>query len=142
MFASKNGESGPTNNWATEDLTIFKADDMLIYTYSDGQKMVKADPMVLFKRWSEKEREIEVDLKAAQTPGFDKANEAYDAALNRIRWIFNIKPFEEGGLTEIKTLDLYNHLVMFFIEVKKNSNQSQTSPATSESQSVPLQEKS
>lgn len=125
-----------TNGHIDDELSVFKAEDMLIYSYDNGQGTVKADPMVLFKRYAEKIEEIKVDLKVAQSPMKD-ADQAYDKGLERIRWVFDIKPYSEGGLTEVKTLELFYHFSRFIMDIKKNSSGTPTLPPTSASPSPP-----
>ena len=123
---AKEPEKAPVEAPALNNLAVFAEDEMLIYQYYDGKKMVRADPMVLWKRASEKLAELQVDIKLAQTegPAMEKvANEAYYKALEKIRYIFNVAPLDEdGGLTEGKTFDLFWHFMDFVYEVKKNSN--------------------
>ena len=127
-----------------DDLAIFHVDDMQIYVYHNGSEVIKADPMTLFKRVSERMSEIQADIQLICMPAMkgweNKIDEAYQHALKCIREVYNVKPLEEGGLTEQKTFELHNHFLRFVFDVKKNSSQSQTSLPTTESASVPLQE--
>ena len=109
-----------------DDLTIFKAGEMLIYTYDKGGEIVKADPMVLFKRMAEKIMELDVDIKVALS-GMKDSDVAYNKALEKIRWIFEVQPFDgTKGLTEVETFKLLDHFIYFTDSTKKNLSQSQT----------------
>ena len=98
-----------------------------IYSYFNGDKVVRADPMPLFKSVMDQFSELSIDFKVAASPHKDAAK-AWDNAVARVRTIFGIKTLDEGGLTERETVDLYNHFWDFMDSVKKNSPSCQTPP--------------
>ncbi len=120
-----------------EDLTVFQAKNLRIYTYFNGTEMVKADPMVLFKKWMERAGDLDGDFAIIRV-GQMGADEAYEKALGRIRAIFDIKPLVDGGLDEDSTFDLFYHFIRYIEEVKKNLKSLPTSPPTTESPPRPI----
>ncbi len=126
----------------TKLLSLFKSDHSvseglyhpkkrMIYCYFDGKKDVKADPMVLYRRAMENGPELSIDLKVANIPNKDSAK-AHKGAVEKIRKIFSLVSFEDGGLTELETLDLLDHFFAFCDGVKKNSSASPTSVPSQE----------
>jgi hypothetical protein len=110
---------------------LYKPKEMQIYQFFDGQKMVKADPMVLYKRLADVRPELAINIKVAKStllPDQDVIK-GDNALLDNIRHIFSVKKFEEGGLTEIATTDLLDHFLIWTERLKKNSKASPTLPA-------------
>lgn len=118
-----------------DDFNVYKEKERLIYTYWDGEKVNKADPMVLYRKLVAKGPELEADMLAAKTTS-KFAVEGHMRMIATLRGVFAVKPFEEGGLTEQETLSLYDHFMDYCGVVKKNGSPSstsapETSPATS-----------
>ena len=106
------------------DITSFanySVNERLIYQYFDGTKVVRADPLILFKKVMNVGLELSVDMKVANSP-MKSAGESYTKAVGKIRSLFAIKPFEEGGLTEVESFGLLNHFLDYCEQVKKNSS--------------------
>lgn len=103
-----------------------------IYEYFDGDKIVKADPMVLYKRVMAKGPEIAIDMSVARSP-LKAAGKAHDDLIRKIRDIFNVKPLDVGGLTEQETMDLFDDFLIYVDAVKKNT----TPPPTSQEGTLP-----
>jgi hypothetical protein len=108
------------------DYSTYKPEEQLIYSYWNGKDQIKADPLVLYKRMLDIRPELNADLKCAGSPLKD-ASKFHDEAVKKINKIFDIKPYSEGGLTQIDTMDLFNHFLIFTEGVKKNGSQTQTS---------------
>lgn len=100
--------------------------EMQIYSYFDGKQVVRADPMTLYKRVMEVGPELAIDIKVANSVSRD-ANKAHEGLLKKIRTIFNVRPLEEGGLTEVATANLLDHFLIYTETVKKNSSLLSTS---------------
>lgn len=119
-------------NTASEDEADERAFDeydpgeRLIFTYHDGTKKVRADPMVLYKKVMASRAELSIDRKVADSPSKD-AMTAHGRLVDRIRAIFQLKLFEEGGLTEQETVELLDHFLFFVDEIQKKTNPSPTS---------------
>ena len=106
-----------------------------IYEYFDGDKLVKADPMVIYKRIMARGQEISVDITVARSP-MKGADKAHDSLIKKIREVFNVKPLSEGGLTEQETMDLFDDFLVYVDAIKKNTTPppdlpEETSPSTS-----------
>ena len=109
-----------------EPADFYHPKERRIYSYHDGGKMVIVDPMLLYKKLMEVSADLSVDMKVANSQSKD-ARKAHDAMIKRLRDVFEIKSFAEGGLTEVETLDLMDHFLSYIDDVKKNSSTSQTS---------------
>jgi len=117
---------------ATDDPGLFQPAQRRLYRYFDGQGMVTADPMVLWKRVLDVGPELNRAWRLSNSPSKD-ARSGYEDLLKSVRSIFNIKPLEEGGLTEGESTALLNHFFTYCGEVKKNWNLSQTTPPSMDS---------
>lgn len=114
--------------WLTKH---FKKDDQVnydlyapkerqIYRYWNGQSVILADPMLIWKRLTAVGPELSVHLKVAMSPMPD-ADKEHEHAARKIRGIFDLKPLAEGGLTEAEALELLDHFLAYCEQVKKNS---------------------
>lgn len=110
---------------------VFNPTERKIYSYFDGEKTVKADPMALYKKIAGIGPELSIDIKVAQSRSKDNVK-AHTQAMEKVRGIFNIKPFEEGGLTEAELQALLDHFLTYCEGVKKNSKMFTTSLPSSE----------
>lgn len=118
-----------------DEVKTFKP-TLKVYAYFNGQEMVKADPEVLFKKWGKVGGDLDVDISIVRA-GSKDADQAYEKALSRIRGIFDVLPFDQGGLDESSTFELFLHFVQYIETVKKNSKVLATSSATTESAPTP-----
>jgi hypothetical protein len=129
VLTNKAPVSLPETDEPQEDFSVFKVDKLRIYTYWDGSEEVRADPMTIFKKWSEKMGDLDADLRIARA-NIKGSEEAYDKALDKIRYIFSIKAFDgKTGLDEETTLAY----VRYINDLKKNILPSATSSPTTES---------
>ncbi len=122
-----------------EKWDVYSPGEMQIYSYFDGEKWVKADPVALYGRVADKWLEVEADMKAATVSESKFAAKAYKDLTNNVRKIFDIKPLddgfkipEQGTLTDVAVLALLDQFLTFSGFVKKNSSQSQTTSTPSE----------
>lgn len=104
---------------------VYKPYERKIYTYWDGEKDVKADPLLIYKDISSKWASISVDISVARSPMKDNVK-AHNNLVMVLRNIFEIKSFEEGGLTEQELFDLFDHFLIYSEVIKKNSNRRAT----------------
>ena len=109
--------------------SLYRPADRRIYTYFDGEKLVKADPMTLHKRVMDVGPELSIDMKVAHS-GMKGAKDAHDKMVAKIRTIFSVKRYEDGGLTEQECVELLDHFLLYEDVQKKISNTSPTSPET------------
>lgn len=105
----------------------FSPKKRLLYRYFNGAEIVRADPMVLYKKVMDVGPELAIDMKVAGSPLKD-ATKAHGKVVEKIRKIFNLKPFEHGGLSEIEATDLLDHFLTYCEDVKKNMNSPMTLP--------------
>ncbi len=107
---------------------VYRPAERGLYSYWDGEKLVQADPIVVYKRMMAVAPELNTSIKVANSLSKD-AVKAHGEMIDKIRTVFLIKPFEEGGLTELQTVMLFDHFLTFVGRVKKNSSPSVMSAA-------------
>lgn len=106
---------------------LYRPKDRLIYSYFDGQRVVKADPMVLHKRLMEVGPDLSVEMKVAASESKDAAT-YHGKLIERIRKIFDVKTLTEGGLGEVETTELLDHFLTYCGRIKKKDSPPPTSP--------------
>ncbi len=122
-------------SWFSKDsiggFEVYHPGERAIYSYFDGAKMVRADPVVLYKGLMAVRSELAVDIKVANSTLVKAADakEAHDRLIAKIRGIFGLKSLEEGGLTESEAYGLMDHFLVYAERVKKNLSRSPT-PST------------
>ena len=124
---------------ATEPIAsddVYSPRERLIYSYSDGTQVVRADPLTLWKRMMEVGPELSIDMRVAHSPSKD-AVKAHGSALEKIRRIFAVRSWEEGGLSQLETFELLNHFMEWVGEQKKNGSSAPTSAAATWAPSAP-----
>lgn len=121
-----------------EKWDVYSPGEMQIYSYFDGEKWVKADPVALYGRVADKWLELEIDMKVSTSPSKDAAK-AYKTLAAKIRDIFGIRQLEggfkipeQGTLTDTAVLALLDQFLTFSGFVKKNSSQLPTTSTTLE----------
>ena len=105
---------------------VFLPKERLIYQFFDGQVLRAVDPMEMYKKVSPKLGIIAADSKALKVPESKFAKDAHTRLIALIRELFEIKPLNQGGLTELETLAVFDHWWDFTCTVKKNSSPSPT----------------
>lgn len=128
---------------------VYSPSERCIYQYLDGEKLVRCDPLVLFRRVMDKGPELHSDIVAANVAQSKFADKAYANLQKNIREIFQVKvydPVTNTGLTEAEISNLFDHF-MWFVEVnKKKANLPSTSatatspttePSSTESPATP-----
>lgn len=115
---------------------LYHPRDRLIYRYFDGQREVAADPMVLYKLLMDVGPEIGIDMKVAASPSKD-AGKAHDKMVQKIRGAFGVLPLKDGGLTDLESVELLQHFLVFVDAIKKNSSPLPTSPGETPAPSAP-----
>lgn len=117
---------------------IFSEKDRLIYRYRvSANEHVSADPMTLYKKVMTKWGSIATDVTVATSPSKDNIKQS-DSLLATIREIFGVKPYEEGGLTEIETADLLDHFLSWTSSLKKSTKTTMTPRTAPLRNSVPF----
>lgn len=104
--------------WTKTD-GLYSPQERLIYSYHDGEKVVRADPAVLYRRLMDVGPELSADIAVACSPMPVRA-EATAKAEGKVRAIFGLKPFADGGLGEAEAYELLDHFAGYCDGVKKN----------------------
>lgn len=118
MFGWVNALFGHKTN--QEDVPVgWSPRERVVYQFFDGDKLVKVDPIVVFKRISAVAPELSTSITVALSPSKD-ATSAHDDALIHIRKIFDIKPYAEGGLTDTEAFTLLDDFTAWCNRLKKN----------------------
>jgi len=111
-----------------ESPALYSPSQRAIYTYFDGVSLVRADPLVLYKRMMDVGLELSVDMKVSVSASKD-AKRHHDEMIRKLRNIFNVPPLDaKGGLTEGEVVQLLDHFLLYCEGVKKNSPTSATTP--------------
>lgn len=117
LFAAKKVDN-PYNGWKPSERYIFR--------YWDGEKDRDEDPMELYIRMQDVGPELDVDLKVARSQLRDNYK-GHVKAVEKIRGIFFVKPYKEGGLTNAECLNLLDYFLLWTGFEKKSTSQTQTS---------------
>lgn len=119
--------------------SLYKPYERQIYVYFDGERLVKSDPMVLHKRVMDVGPELSVDMKVAYSE-MKGSKDAHDKMVQKIRGIFSIKRYEDGGLTERECIELLDHFLYYEDVQKKTWNPPPTPPTATPPSSPPSSE--
>lgn len=114
-----------------EDYSFYSLKDRQIYRYFDGIKVVSADPMILYRKLMDVKPDLVSDMKVAESDWKSENTKAQARIVTKIRGLFDVKSFEEGGLTEMETEGLLDHFLVYTDTVKKNLRSSATSSSSS-----------
>lgn len=135
--------SRPTTNQPPERLDFYQPKDRLIFHYFNGKEIVKADPVILYKRMMEKGPSLSVNLKVANSPMKD-ADTAYGKAVGEVREIFalptpkdDLRAIEEECLTQVEAIELLDFFLAYCNDIKKNLRTSLISPMETSPDSNP-----
>lgn len=96
-----------------------------IFSYWNGKKTVKADPMVLWRTLQQCDDFREEDFKMLSVEA--TRNETVAKLANVVRSVFSIPSLDEGGLTELECLGVMNSFIAYSGFQKKSGEQMQTS---------------
>lgn len=110
----------------------------LIFSFWDGKQFTSADPFVLLRKLTNTDKfDMTADLKSLQIPDPKIISEKIGFIAEGVREIFSLRPFEDGGLSELECVQLLLTFSDFLDRVKKNGGLSQVLlPATETSQTV------
>jgi len=115
-----------------ERSNLYRPRQRQIYHYWNGQKVIAADPMILYKRIMDVGPELDAVIRIAASQS-KEAPRAYHDMLVLVRGIFDLQALAEGGLTETEAAGLLDHFMLYTSELKKNGSP----PATSSTSSAP-----
>ena len=107
---------------------VYSPEERAIYSYNDGEKIVRADPLTLYRKIMEVGPSLAIDLKVSTSTLMKEADKtkAHYSLLKQIREIFNLKSFEEGGLTELETVEILDHFMTYSNDLKKKQKMNVT----------------
>lgn len=114
------------NLFAEKDrIDVYRPRERLVYSFFTGEKTIKVDPLVYYKKIMEIGPELSIDMKVANSQSKD-AKKAHDSYVAKIREVFGIKAFSNGGLSDIECAELLDHFLTFCDTLKKNTKPSPT----------------
>lgn len=110
-----------------EDLSVYMPKERKIFTYWNGEKLIKDDPMTLYYRMLEVGPTLFIDLQVAMMPMND-SKDSHEKALVKMRSIFNVKKLtpDQPGLGDIELFDLFNQFSNYINDLKKNAKVTST----------------
>lgn len=93
----------------------------LLFRFWNGSRFVSSDPFVLLRRLINTDKfDPDADLKKLKYPDPKIVTEKIGFVAEGVREIFEIKPFEQGGLTELECVQLLMTFSEYLDTVKKN----------------------
>lgn len=104
----------------SDDHALYKPKQRLIYRYFDGEKVVKVDPMAVYRKVMDVGPELDADIALWNSPS-NAAVKGLDGIIDKVRKIFDLKPFEQGGLTDVEASQLLDHFLVYVGWSKKNT---------------------
>ena len=129
----KNSKKDVQQQTPPENYDLYEPKEKEVFRFYNGEKMVRADPLVLYKRLMDKGPELHIDLKVSVSASKD-AEVAHKALDRKIREVFNLSPLVDGidatnTLTETQTVELLTAFITYCGFQKKNMNTSAILPA-------------
>lgn len=112
-FSTKEGEN-------TESPDCYMPRERFIYSFWDGEKQRKVDPLVYYKRMRRRWTDITIAWKVAGSIS-SKAVEGQEKLIDAIRDVFQVKNHESGGLSEIECVELIIHFVAYCDALQKKT---------------------
>ena len=95
-----------------------------IYTYWNGHRIAKADPMVIWRDLQAHEEYRQDDFKLMKVP--ELRNEIIGKLAKVVRGVFNVAGPDSGGLTELECLDVLTEYITYTGFQKKNGDKMQS----------------
>ena len=119
-------------NWFKKSNDVYSPKERKIFSYFDGEKTVKADPVALYRRVMDKGPSLSIDMSVSTSASKD-AEKAQKELVDNVRTIFNVKPLANeiectGTLTDTEVLYLLDQFMDYASDVKKNSKTLPTTP--------------
>lgn len=110
----------------------------LLFRFWDGSRYVSSDPFVIFRSIVNTQKfDPENDVKDLRIPDAKILAKKIAHISEGVREIFNVPPFEKGGLSELECINLLNQFSQFMEDVKKNGASSQISLPPMQTPAVP-----
>ena len=97
-----------------ERLDVYRPVKRLIFSYFNGQGMVQADPMTLYRKLVLQVVDLKKNLQAFYSAKTEpEAVTSYADLVSKVNQAFSIQSYEEGGLTSIETLACWDQFLRF-----------------------------
>lgn len=116
---------------------VFRPSERLVYHYFDGKKMVRSDPLVLYRRIMDVKAQLSADISTSEVKESKFAEQAGKNAVTTIRKIFDLPPVDQGGLEDVDAWELFDHFFNYVLTLKKSTPTSPTSPEGTSSSTPP-----
>lgn len=121
-------------SWFKPKEDVYRPKERMIFSYFDGDKVVRADPLALYKRVMDMGPSLSIDSAVAISQS-SNATKAQNELIANIRSIFLLRPLNgidcTGTLTDIETLNLLDEFMHYTETLKKNSRISRTASTVS-----------
>ena len=117
---------------------LYEESERRIYHYFDGEKVVRADPMPIYRRVMEVVGDLQADITVMNSPS-KGATEARRKCAEKAYRILAVKPLDQdGGLTEAEVVNELFRFWNWCDNLKKNTKSPPTSAGgTSDSSPSP-----
>lgn len=123
-FTTTSGKEGDRKQEPDSDddddyrFDVYIPGERIIYQYWDGEKLVRADPMTIYKKVMGKSKEL-LDAIKTDNPETFAAN--HDRRVNAIKEVFGVKSLDEKGLSELEMAELLNHFLDYCVLIKRDA---------------------
>lgn len=93
----------------------------LLFRFWNGSRFVSSDPFILLRKLLNTDKfDAEMDLKKLEIPDAKIVTEKIGFIAEGVREIFELPPYEKGGLTELECVQLLMEFSEFLERIKKN----------------------
>ena len=93
----------------------------LLFRFWNGSRFVSSDPFILLRKLLNTDKfDAEMDLKKLEIPDPKIVSEKIGFIAEGVREIFDLPPYEKGGLTELECVQLLMEFSEFLDRIKKN----------------------
>lgn len=93
----------------------------LLFRFWNGSRFVSSDPFILLRKLLNTDKfDAEMDLKKLEIPDPKIVTEKIGFIAEGVREIFELPPYEKGGLTELECVQLLMEFSSFLERIKKN----------------------
>lgn len=109
----------------------------LLFRFWNGSRFVSSDPFILLRKLMNTDKfDAEMDLKKLEIPDPKIVTQKIGFIAEGVREIFDLPPYEKGGLTELECVQLLMEFSSFLERIKKNGASSLILLPSTESQAT------
>jgi hypothetical protein len=105
--------------------------DRNVFPFFDGKVTRKVDPLMILDRITTSGFDMQEDMQAVLNDDEDATRKF----MKMVRQVFNVRQYEDGGLTNLECSDMFDEFVTFIYELKKKRGLTQKPQQRSESKS-------